>query len=461
MDHDRRERDVVLITVDSLQYDYVYGDSDVTRELDTLQSLADSGTCFTNAFSNASITVASFLSILSGTYPWMFESISGGYGPDRPHVAEELSDAGYATAGFNTNPYLSSSYGHDRGFDYYMGRDNADEIDRDTLSTKLWPLIKQSVPSDRVAQGIRSLYGRVGATLGIQLGGDPYLAVEEVNDSVIQWVERTPGPRFLWIHYMDVHTPYYPHEGTVSEGMSKRRAVRLFHRVNEQGEDASSEDLETLRELYKGEVQYFDRKLGELLKNLNDHLDLEETLIALTSDHGEAFGEHGNVFHPDGALRDELTHVPLVVDGPGFDTDTDVETPVSNVDLVPTLLSAAGVSIPDVCIGEDLSEIVDSRPDDRTVFAEAYGRDDGKVMATDGRHKLIRDIRTGEEVLFDRENVPAESEDVIGDRPRVRRHLNEAIDDHLEMVRGHEGRERSIDVDEETKSRLRMLGYKE
>jgi len=455
------QRDVVLITVDSLRASYVYDDAGVAEHLQHIGKLADDGTMFTNAFSNAGITKASFLSILSGTYPWMFGPIPAGFDSERPHLAAHCREAGISTAGFNTNPYLSPTYGYDRGFDYYMGRDSDDEIDQTTVSAKFWPILKEALP-DSLSRSIRSTYGTVGKKFGIQLGGDPYVSAEAVNESVIEWVSRTSSPRFIWIHYMDVHTPYYPREGTVSEGISQRRAVKLFHKANELRNETPPEDLEVLERLYRGEIEYLDRCLGELFEDLDQHIDVDNSVVAFGSDHGEVFGEHGEVFHPDGVLYDPFVQVPLIVRGPGFERDA-VETPVSNADIVPTLLSAANVSVPDECVGTDLSQFVADPSANRTVFAEAHTSETDKVMATNGRYKLIRHLADGSEYLYDRYQNPAETYNRVDDFPAVRTELAAAIDDHLTQVRApnQDTDSASVEVGDDVKTRLRMLGYDE
>jgi arylsulfatase A-like enzyme len=451
---------IVVVTVDSLQYDYVATNGDVPIDLPVLSSLSADGAFFENAFSTASITKSAFLTIFSGTYPWMFGSNSGGFGPDRPHVATILGDGGYATAGFNTNPYLSRTYGFDRGFDYYMGRDTDETPDPTTAVSKYWPIIKESVPGELLWRAIRSTYGTVGERFGVQLGGDPYPPAEAVHRRVFDWLERTNGPRFLWIHYMDVHTPYYPREGTVSEGIDHRRAIRLFHRANEQGADTPTETLETLERLYRGEVQHLDRKLGELLAGLETSNDLDETLFLFTSDHGEAFGAHDAVFHPDGKLFDEQIHVPLVVRGPGFDVGP-VSTPVSTADLLPTVLSAAGEAIPDACVGDSLADIVADPPADRTVYAQGQNPETGLAMVTDERFKLVRDLETGTETLYDRAVDPAESTDHGDAQPDVAARLRGELDAALRVARSNAADVEAVDVDEEVKTRLQMLGYDE
>lgn len=451
---------IVLVTVDSLQYDYVAADGDEPTDLPVLSSLAADGAFFEHAFSNASITKSSFLTNFSGTYPWMFGSNTGGYGPERPHVAALLGDAGYTTAGFNTNPYLSQTYGFDRGFNYYMGRDTGDTADPTTSVAKYWPLIKESIPSTRLWKTIRSVYGTAGERLGVQLGGDPYPPAEEVHRSVHQWLEGTSGRRFLWIHYMDVHTPYYPREGTDSEDIGHREAIRLFHRANRLGADTPQADLERLERLYRGEVEHLDHQVGDLLSLLEDHVDLEETLFIFGSDHGEAFGAHDAVFHPDGKLYDEQIHVPLIIRGPGFDVGS-VSTPVSNADLVPTILRAAGLEVPAACVGNSLADLIAAPPDDRTVYAQGQNPETGIAMVTDDRYKLIRDLKTDTDTMYDRVRDPSETREISDEYPDVAARLKTILDEELRIARSYDADSQAVDVDETVKTRLQMLGYDE
>lgn len=454
-------KDILLITVDSLRADYLFGER-APDAVDNISQLADDGVRFDTAFSNAAYTKGSFLSILSGTYPWMFESVQGGYGPDRPHVADILSDEGYQTGGFHTNTYLSPTYKYDRGFDHYFGRDSgaSSEQSSGTIKRTFRSIVDKAAASDTLSGGIQWTYRTVGQELGIQLGSSLYKPAEELNDAVVNWTRHADGPRFVWVHYMDVHTPYYPHEGTVSEDISKRRAVKLFHRVNELRADASAEDIRAQERLYRGEIEYLDEQIGDLLDRLDETIGMDDTIVALGSDHGEAFDEHGHVYHPGSALYDENIHVPLIVEGPDIESGV-VDTPVSNADIVPTLLSNVGIEPPESTVGTDITTFVSDPPSKRLVFSEAYNMETGNVMVTDGRYKLLRKLESGDESLFDRKADPDETLDKSEDMPSVYRELGAAIDEHIHSVRAGEAADADIDVSGDVRLRLRRLGYDE
>ena len=451
---------VVFITVDSLRADYVFGPT-ALESLETLPRMADEWLSFPNTFANAPYTKQSFLSILSGTYPWMFDATEGGFEPDRPHIAEQLSDAGYETGGFHTNTYLSPTYNYDRGFDHYLGRDTGNgDGGEGPVSTAFNKAVERAVATKGLSDGVFWVYKNTGKHLGIQLGSNLYEPGQGLNDLAVDWMRERSGPTFTWIHYMDVHNPYYPHKGTVSEGISRRRAVKLFHRVNEQRGDADESDLQTLERLYRGEVEYFDRQLGSLLERIDRTLGLEDTLVAFTADHGEAFNEKGHVFHPGSALYDENIHVPMMIRGPDIESG-EVETPVSNADIVPTILRRVGIDPPSSMVGDDLTSLADDSPDERIVFTESFDRESGGVMATDGRFKLIRDLETGEESLYDREERPKESTDHRDEYPSVARKLRSATDEHIRSTRRDADNEAEVDVGEDVRLQLRKLGYDE
>jgi len=452
-------KNVLLITVDSLRADYVFGPR-APDGIETLSTLAAEGVTYANAFSNAAYTKPSFLSTLSGTYPWMFDSIPGGFGPDRPHVAEILSDAGYATGGFLTNPYLSPTWNYDRGFDHYLGRGQT-ETERElesVVNSAFRSVVDRAIAAD--SQVVETVYRTFGRRLGVQLGDNLYSPAPEINDAVVEWNERTDGSRFVWVHYMDLHTPYYPHEGTVGEDVSRRRAVKLSHKVTEERATAPASDIETLEKLYRGQIEFIDDQIGDLLGRLEGTMDLDETLVVVGSDHGEAFDEHGHVFHPSNALYDENVHVPLILRGPDVGNGL-VQTPVSNADIVPMLLSQAGIDPPASAVGTDVTRFLTDPPDERLVFAEADGIHDGTVMVTDGRYKLLRDLDSGEELLFDRDADPEETRDLSDEMSSVRRRLGGAVDEHLRDVEAMDTPVEDVEVSDEVKVQLRRLGYDE
>lgn len=453
-------KNILLITVDSLRADAVFHDGSVRESLGSFRSLADNGLVCIDAYANAPYTSHSFLSILGGTYQWRYRDHDG-FEPERPHLAEHLSEAGYRTAGFHSNANLNSVFGFDRGFDRYPGTNRESEGERESRSAlaKLRvAAIERFERSSSVFQALSWGYETVGRTLGIELGM-PYTPAERINDRIIEWIRQTDGKRFIWAHYMDVHTPYYPREGTVSADVSSRRAIKAYHKARRFPETVTDAERRLLHGVYRGEVESFDARIGDLLDRLDRQLSMDDTYIVLASDHGEAFGEHDSFFHT-GKLCQEFVHVPLIISGPGIKQGT-LDVPVSNIDLMPTLLGWAGADVPDECDGDPVH--VNGAPNDRVVFAEAWNPSIGRTMAYDRRWKYIESHSSGEQYLFDLETDTEERRNVASSRPEELCRLQRATEDHYESVTSEapRGEGRRIEASEAAKHRLRRLGYDE
>jgi arylsulfatase A-like enzyme len=258
---------------------------------------------------------------------------------------------------------------------------------------------------------------------------------------------------------MDVHIPYYPHEGTVSAGINSRRATKVYHKARKSPEEITDDEKRLLQRLYRGEVKRLDTRIGDLLDRLDRRMPMDDTYIVFASDHGEAFGEHDSFFH-GGKLHQELIHVPLIVSKPGIDRKV-VDAPVSNLDIMPTLLEVADVDVPGECDGDPVHTGV--VPDDRAVFAEAYSPSMGRMMAYDGRWKYVETRSSGQQALFDLETDAGEQRNLFDSRTEELHRLRRMADDHRESVLSEEPRNerRRIEVSEVAKHRLRRLGYDE
>lgn len=446
---------VVLITVDSLRYDYLFGDRrDV--DLPTIDRLAGEGVVFDQAYANAPYTADSFTSILGGTHPWRYGRESEGFEPERPHVVEPFAGAGHETIGVYANPFLGPTFGYDRGYDHYVEGDD----EGGTVLGQVREFVVENVPpGSTLFRTIRWTQRKVATTLGTELEGRPYPDAEAVNDAFRERLVDADPPVFAWLHYMDVHTPLYPHEGTRSEGIDESHAVRTFYETNMRPRDVSTTERELLRRLYVGEIQYLDKKLDELLDLLEEEVGLDDITLVFTSDHGEAFGEHGFCFHPK-ELYQELVRIPLVVRSPALDPGR-VDVAVSNVDIVPTLLRDADLVVPDDFEGKPLQDIASEPSDRRYVFSQAIDTDNERVMICDGRYKLVRDLRNDGEELFDLKADPTEQDDCLDEADATDR-LRARLDGHLREMSEGQGPDGPTDreVPEDVEQQLEDLGYK-
>ena len=316
---------VILISIDSLRADHLgcYGYERNTSP--NIDRVAAQGARFRTALSTTSWTLPSHMSMLTSRYVLSHGVIARNDGlPEKiPTLAESLKTAGFATGGVVAAAFLDARYGFARGFDSY---------DESAIAVKMYQ-------PNLVA-------GPAPETIKLAHSSDP---AAESTDLAMKWVQEHQDRRFfLFLHYWDVHFDYDPpppydtmfdpdYQGSLSpEGFIFNRAINR---------KMDRRDLEHVLALYDGEIRWVDDHLGRLLRQL-DQLGLSgRTAVIITADHGDEFFEHGGKGHTK-TLYSEVLHVPLIIRAPGVPAGLLVETPASQVDLMPTVLDLAGVPGP-------------------------------------------------------------------------------------------------------------------
>jgi arylsulfatase A-like enzyme len=248
---------------------------------------------------------------------------------------------------------------------------------------------------------------------------------ERVVEAAQAWLAETPGPVFLWAHLYDPHAPYDPPQGF-------------------RGPDP-----------YRGEIAYADAMLGRLLESWSARPG--PSFVAVTSDHGEAFGERGEESHGL-FVYDTTLRVPLVLKGPGVPAGRRVKAPVSLKDLPATLAELAGAGqMKGRSLAPHWANAVAS-PAAAPVYAETlaprldFGWSDLRAWR-DGRYKYVRAPRPE---LFDLQEDPEEARNLVSTRPEVAASMARDLDAALEDM-GEAMSQRAADA--ETAERLRSLGY--
>jgi len=436
---------LALITVDSLRADHVgcYGyDRETTPNIDRLAADAD---IFTNAVAHACATRPSFPSILTSTHGMLY----GGF----DHLSEEqvpisvlLSEDGYATGGFHSNPYLSEQFGYARGFDTY-----SDQEEDPNFTSQIRRYVANNV-SGPVHDILSWIHDKAEEHGGVDVGAY-YENATDLTDQVIQWTESVEEPWFVWAHYMDPHHPYVPPDEYQLFGQthSRRRGVKLRQQVLEDPDSLSERDWSDLTDLYDAEIRYTDAEIGRLVEHFTD------TTWILTADHGEEFYEHGNFGHKN-RFYEEHVHVPLIVDGDaaGFGQHDHL---VGLNDVPVTLLDAADVSTPDTYRGRNLFD------GDREAVIGGWGPETGsdpdrvRLMHRTPDRKFIYDTIDSTEELYDLSTDPEERENVFADVD-ASNHID-AVETFEEEIRETARTTNAVEIDEDLQEQLRNLGYKE
>jgi len=308
--------DVLIVTIDTLRADHLgtYG-STVTRT-PHIDRLAEESVVFEHAAAPMPLTRPSHFSILTSRYPREHGVVNNALSlPESAlTLAEIFSSAGYRTGAFVSVRLLGPASGAQQGFETF------------------------DVPVETQR------------------------AAEEVVPRALAWLdEADERPTFLWLHLFDPHQPYAPaeeyREGLDPELVEIAPAVDwdvliAFARAN--GGDVSRRIFEYTKDLYAREVEYTDHWIGELCDGLRSRGRMDGTILVLTADHGEAF-ENGYFFDHADSLYEGTMHVPLIIrHPPGFTPGTRASGQVSLVDVAPTVLSAAGLDMPEAFSGRAL-----------------------------------------------------------------------------------------------------------
>jgi arylsulfatase A-like enzyme len=292
-----RHKGIVLISIDTLRRDHVsaYGYPKATTP--RLDALAKAGILCDDAVSTSSWTLPAHLSMLTSSDPGVHggTNMNLGYNHRPPTLASILKTAGYATQAVTSHLYVSAKYGVDTGFDH--------------LEYNQYHIAPQ-------------VAGR-GVDLLDRFGDRPF---------------------FVFLHFYDPHTHYEPHDKTL-DLFETRYTGGLSGRWGDFKErdpaTLPAADMAHLLALYDNEIRFTDDAVGRVLDRLAE-LGLDKsTLVVVTSDHGEEFGEHGSWEHQK-TLYEEVVRIPLVLRGPGVAARRET-APVSLLDVAPTIVAWAGV----------------------------------------------------------------------------------------------------------------------
>jgi arylsulfatase A-like enzyme len=372
---------LLLITIDTLRADhlgaYGYGKPTSPR----LDALAQQGALFEKAYTYWPKTRGSFVMMMTGRRPSQngYSKTHPGITGFNPTLASVLKEAGYATSATVDNPNVAAQHGYAKGFDHY----------RETWQEK------------------KSLLTEMDRTRAITGDGVAYL-----RDA------RADRPFFLWLHYVNPHAPYTPPapndtaflDGT--EGRSPRLAVVTgFHGGIKKDWAVPGQDrLGWYVAQYDGEIATVDAEVGKLLDALQASAVKGNTLVVVTSDHGESLGEHDYYFDHGEDVFEPSLRIPLIVAGPGVKASTRSSELTNTLDLVPTVLDVLKVSYPPDLAGRSLARALEGRGGQGP--ARLFAQNDRGLTATwDERSKLVakpRDDGGAEFELWDRTRPPVD-----------------------------------------------------
>lgn len=461
-----KKRSLVLVTVDCLRADHVGFLGYPRAVTPNLDALARNSVVVANALVAGAPTYFSLPGILASRYPLALGRDVLGLAPGEPTLPSALRGEGYATAAFLAgNPYLSRRFGYDQGFDAFQDFLDS-EIGAEPSAADAAGMSKASRLNRWLQDGSHRtrLTGHaydeiyfwycqwVSAREGLSMDAlRRYPAANVILDQALSWLNGVEEkPFFLWLHLMDPHHPYYPPEESLAAVGAKEITARRARVLNSFWNrwDIAPHRFERYRNeifsLYDAGVHWVDRQLSRLVEVLQQSQRWDETVFAVTADHGESFLEHGERYHSPTSLPEQLIHVPLLLRAPGLAARHLSQRPFSLIHLAPTLLHSVGVAPPDSFQGRSawqeisagtlpetpaITECIDGcnnpmRPDDRMR---------SRLMAVrDGEFKLVIDFKKKQDHLYDLKNDPGEDSPLLpGVQARERARLFAVAQEHL------------------------------
>jgi arylsulfatase A-like enzyme len=406
---------VILISIDTLRADHLgcYGYPRPTTP--AIDELCRDSVVFAQAIAQAPSTLHSHASMLSSLLPQHHQASWA----NKTRLPEEvltlpevLAQVGFRTVAFTGGGQVDAVFGLDQGFEIY-----------------------RRVRAKRFAGTVRE---------------------------AVRWLKvNQNSPFFMFLHTYEVHHPYTPEPGHLAlfntdyEGpLPKEISIDLLRQINGGRLGIRQEDLQYIIDAYDAEVRSMDESLERLLDYLREQDLYDRTMIVLTSDHGEEFGEHGVVGWHSHGLYDELLRVPLVAKYPlSRHAGRVVETQVRSLDIPPTILAALGLEIPDVFLGVDVTASLAGEPE---MSLPAISRMDvpGSRDVTAlriGRWKL------NQRSLYDLSVDPGERRDLAANRHETVAELEAIVSEQVDLRPRLETTK--VVVPEESAARLKALGY--
>ena len=410
--------DLVLIVIDTLRPDHLELHGYERETAPFLAALAERSTVFDRAYSTSSWTAPATASVFTGMYP------------NRHGVL----------MGFRAQHSLLKANGEDAR-------------NLELVSLPAPPTLAEQLGAAGYATFGAASNVNVGPELGFDRGFDRFERLirddaELLSRKVLAWRDALEaGPSFLYVHFNDVHKPYGGREP--------------FY-------EPAQNELEDVVARYDSEIAYLDRWIEHLYEELGWGAD---TVVVILSDHGEEFADHGGKGHGYSLYR-ELNHVLLLVFAPELAPGpARVEANVSLVDVLPTLLDAAGLDPFEQAQGRSLVPLLggggEAVFEQRTLFAHRIrGKDLEPIYervpvwsVIRGRWKLIRKDKTGERELYDLYADPGEANDLAAERSQLVEELSRELAAFERETARLEGEHIEVEVDDELFEHLDELGY--
>ena len=401
------EKNIILITIDCLRGDHLHCMGYPKNITPTLDNLAANGILFKTAIANAPYTPYSVPSFLTSTLP----PIKKG---NKKTITEVLKKNGYSTATFNPNPIILSSIAVpgsrlDKDFDCY---------DLMLSNVKRYGLVieeTRQVLMKYLRLGLKEksvIYKIIYFLYDIAIKSFPTILspkqhhyiplAEELNKHAINWIKNQKNKYFLWLHYMDVHEPYAP-----PNYENQKELMYLIAKYRDFPNMLTKNEIQKLINLYDLEIKYTDKAINSFIQELKKMGHYDNSIIIISADHGDAFGEHDTLGHGGkfrAQLYEEVIHVPLIISGHNKKGIT-IDRQVQLLGLAPTICELINIQSPPHFFGKSFF----AKTQEKGMIANSSAC----IAYRTKKYKfIINKLDNKEKELYDLENDPEEKRNI-------------------------------------------------
>ncbi|MFC4544418.1 sulfatase [Halosolutus amylolyticus] len=385
-----RQSNVLFVVLDTVRKDRLgpYGYERETTP--ALSAFASEATVFESAVAPAPWTLPVHASLFTGRYPSQHGADQGSpYLEDATTLASILSAGGYDTACYSSNAWITPYTGLTDGFDAqdsFFEVLPGDVLSGPLAGA--WQAVNDNAYLRDLASSIVHIGAKAHAKLASGDGADS--KTPSVIDRTKSFVEDSESEQgwFAFVNLMDAHLPYYPPEEYREEfapGVDPDEVCQNSKEFNSGARDVDDEEWAAIRDLYDAEIAHMDAELGRLFDWLRETGQWEETTVVVCADHGELHGEH-DLYGHEFALYDELINVPLMVKHPALEADRR-EDLVELLDCYHTLLDVLDVD-PDAVAETGDGDAVAFDPT-RSLLSSEYRAFDGVAQPGPGQRAVL------------------------------------------------------------------------
>ncbi len=509
-DWDGQQRNVVLISIDSLRRDRLgtYGhkpryaqDVPVSPNIDELGA---TGVVFEDAWTTSSWTLPSHMALMTGLSDRQHgvETDKFQLDPLRSTLAQRFQESGWSTAGFYSGPFLDPRYGFDRGFDEYASG---------MLSPEDFMARIANENEKRAAAGMPPMDARLIKQLRDRISHWD-ITSPRINQLGLDFITRqqdSEDPFFLFLHYFDAHYDHIPDEAEEGldvlfdpgyQGQFDGANWYFDERVMEFDKPykrlIGARDLEHVKALYDAEIHWVDRHIGAIVAKLKAAGMYENTIIMVVSDHGDEFFDHGSIGHRSTLLQEQC-RIPMVLRVPGVTPEGRRIPALTRIyDAAPTLLDYSGAAGLAEAEGASLREVVDGTAAPRSAFQRIFSGGHRKARGLNIRdgwrssdYSILRQFRNDPNgtdplvletlpmmvrsinsayLVFDRKQDPLEKQPLSPQDPRFKKAIDAFCADFRAAEEANSRLQKSshailtgVEVSADEQAALDALGYTE